>query len=287
MSERSATAADNSARLVRILDDYLAEAAQGRAPEKSALLARHADLAEDLEACLASLEFIGQAADTSPPLTAAEAIGPTTRTLGDFQIVREVGRGGMGVVYEARQLSLDRRVALKVLPFAGMLDRRQLQRFKNEAQAAAQLDHPHIVDVIAVGCERAVHYYAMRFIEGPTLAQAIDELRHAGGRRGALESQEQSAAKVVEFGPTEEQPLELNPSTLGHGLGAVPITPVERREYFRSVALVIADIADALDMPTKSESFTVMSNRRTYCSTPAAPPGSRILAWLNLKPARR
>jgi len=68
-------------------------------------------------------------------------------TLGDFRIIREVGRGGMGIVYEAVQLSLGRRVALKVLPFAAALNARQLQRFKNEAQAAAHLQHQNIVPV--------------------------------------------------------------------------------------------------------------------------------------------
>ena len=89
----------------------------------------------------------------------------------------------MGVVYEAEQISLGRRVALKVLPFAAALDARQLQRFKNEAQAAARLHHPNIVPVYAVGCERGVHFYAMQFIEGQTLAAVIDELRRPGGRR--------------------------------------------------------------------------------------------------------
>ncbi len=83
----------------------------------------------------------------------------------------------MGVVYEAEQISLGRRVALKVLPFASTLDARQLQRFKNEAQAAAHLHHPSIVQVHATGCERGVHYYAMQFIEGHTLAAFIAELR--------------------------------------------------------------------------------------------------------------
>src|SRR5207249_11044002 len=92
------------------------------------------------------------------------------------RIVREVGRGGMGVVYEAVQLSLGRRVALKVLPFAAALDGKQLQRFKTEAQAAAQLHHTNIVPVHAVGHERGVHYYAMQFIDGQSLAALIDEL---------------------------------------------------------------------------------------------------------------
>ena len=99
------------------------------------------------------------------------------QSLGDYELIREVGHGGMGVVYEANQLSLNRRVALKVLPFAALLDKRQIQRFENEARAAAQLHHAHIVPVYGVGCDRGVHYYAMQFIEGRTLRQAIDELR--------------------------------------------------------------------------------------------------------------
>ena len=76
----------------------------------------------------------------------------------------------MGVVYEAEQISLGRRIALKVLPFAAILDPRQLQRFQNEARAAASLKHPNIVSVYSVGCERGVHYYAMDFVEGRNLA---------------------------------------------------------------------------------------------------------------------
>ena len=75
----------------------------------------------------------------------------------------------MGVVYEAEQISLGRRVALKMLPFAAALDPKQLQRFKNEAHAAAQLHHTNIVPVFGVGCERGVHFYAMQFIDGQTV----------------------------------------------------------------------------------------------------------------------
>ena len=81
------------------------------------------------------------------------------------------------MVYEAEQVSLGRKVALKVLPFAAMMDKRQLQRFQNEARAAASLRHPNIVQVHFVGCERAVHFYAMDYIEGQTLADVIGYLR--------------------------------------------------------------------------------------------------------------
>ena len=99
------------------------------------------------------------------------------RRLGDFRLLREIGRGGMGVVYEAQQISLGRHVALKVLPFAAVLDSRQIARFKHEAQAAAQLNHPNIVSVFAVGVERGVHYYAMQLIDGQPLDRALSELR--------------------------------------------------------------------------------------------------------------
>ena len=100
--------------------------------------------------------------------------------------MREIGRGGMGVVYEAEQLSLGRRVALKVLPFAAMLDQQQLVRFKNEARAAATLEHPNIVSIHSVGVERGVHYYAMRLSKAkawrkPLLRSA--EVRGAGTQR--------------------------------------------------------------------------------------------------------
>src|SRR5262249_31708625 len=96
--------------------------------------------------------------------------------LGDFNLIREIGRGGMGVVYEAQQISLRRRVALKTLPFMGGADRRPLQRFRKGAEAAAHLHHSHIVPVFAVGSERGVHYYAMQYIEGQSLAALIATL---------------------------------------------------------------------------------------------------------------
>lgn len=112
---------------------------------------------------------------------AAQSSSVPLGQLGDFRLLRQIGRGGMGIVYEAEQLSLGRRVALKTLPLAAMLDPRQLQRFQNEARAAAMLDHPHIVGVFSVGSERGVYYYAMQYIDGRTLAEVISELRRQQG----------------------------------------------------------------------------------------------------------
>jgi serine/threonine protein kinase/Tfp pilus assembly protein PilF len=106
--------------------------------------------------------------------------------LGDFRILRQIGRGGMGIVYEARQLSIDRLVALKILPFAALVDARALQRFRNEVTAIATLAHPHIVSVYSVGEERGVHYYAMQLVKGQSLATIVRELRSRATERGSL-----------------------------------------------------------------------------------------------------
>src|SRR5262245_58820706 len=89
--------------------------------------------------------------------------------LGDFEVVREIGRGGMGIVYEARQLSLNRPVALKVLGAGLGLTRHAVQRFHREAEAAAKLHHTNIVPVYATGEQDGTHFYAMELIEGLSL----------------------------------------------------------------------------------------------------------------------
>ena len=169
-------------RVIRAVEEYLASLETGPAPDRQEFLARYPEIAAALAKCLHGLEFVhgvapqlSEACPRQLPSSAPEIQpeGP----LGDLRIVREVGRGGMGVVYEAVQISLGRRVALKVLPFAAAMDSKQLQRFKNEAQAAAHLHHTNIVPVFGVGCERGVHYYAMQFIEGQTLAQVIADFR--------------------------------------------------------------------------------------------------------------
>src|SRR5216683_678865 len=137
----------------------------GRQPAVEENAGRYPQLAAVLRLTLPALEVVRPSVSEDPPKRAEETAGDVAPEaagrLGDYRIIREIGRGGMGIVYEAEQISLGRRVALKVLPFAGALDARQLQRFKNEAQAAAHLQHQNIVPVYSVGCERGVHFYAM------------------------------------------------------------------------------------------------------------------------------
>jgi eukaryotic-like serine/threonine-protein kinase len=122
---------------------------------------------------------LGQSAAAHGPKKASPAMGTGLAggLLGDFRILGEIGRGGMGLVYEAEQLSLRRRVALKILPLAAALDPRRYQRFQLEAHAAACLHHTSIVPIHAVGIERGIPFYAMQFIEGQSLADVIRDLR--------------------------------------------------------------------------------------------------------------
>ena len=184
MSDNASLTTSRDDHVAEVLDAYLEALKAGVPPDTEELLARYPELADDLKECLASLAFIRQAElsanGSSGDGEAMPAADSHAGVLGDFRILREVGKGGMGVVYEAEQISLRRRVALKVLPFAATMDARHLQRFHNEAQAAACLHHTNIVPVFFVGCERGVHFYAMQFIDGQPLSDLIHQLRRPG-----------------------------------------------------------------------------------------------------------
>jgi serine/threonine protein kinase len=178
---KSASIDTVSPALEDLLEEFAGRVQAGESLDIETFAAAHPEHADLLRRVLPTM---GVLADLARHSGETDASGLAThelpeKSLGDFRILREVGRGGMGVVYEAEQLSLGRRVALKVLPFAATMDSRHLQRFQNEARAAASLEHPHIVPVHGVGCERGVHYYAMKFIDGQSLAQVVDELKNA------------------------------------------------------------------------------------------------------------
>ena len=168
--------------VAEIVEDFLQQLDRGEQPDIEVYVQRYPQFADVLRKVLSTLRVMRTITVGAGSTSGTADLGAIRGgTLGDFRLIREIGRGGMGVVYEAEQISLDRRVALKVLPFASVLDDHQLQRFKNEAQAAAQLHHTNIVPVFSVGCERGVHYYAMQFVKGPTLANVIRELRQLSG----------------------------------------------------------------------------------------------------------
>ncbi|HTI49584.1 MAG TPA: protein kinase, partial [Planctomycetaceae bacterium] len=182
--------------------------------------------------------------------------GPTTRDLGDFRLLREIGRGGMGVVYDAEQLSLGRRVAVKVLPFASVLDARQLQRFRNEARAAATLHHSHIVAVYSVGTERGVHFYAMELIDGRSLAEVLIELRGPESEpptgttlvAGAAVPAECDISVRIELFPGGPPgPAVGAPESTGKVQRISTVLSARGREYFRQVARWGIQAAQALE----------------------------------------
>jgi serine/threonine protein kinase len=239
-------------RVIQAVEEYLAELEAGCRPDRQRLLARHPDLAGVLAECLESLDLVCTARRTLRPLGIAEGAEeplPAAAALGDFQILREIGRGGMGVVYEAVQLSLGRRVALKVLPFAAALDLKQMQRFKNEAQAAALLHHTNIVPVFGVGCERGVHYYAMQLIEGQSLAALIHRLHELGGVKPATAT-ESGSAVTLEPITAPQPPLPATPpgETATDPAADLSTQRTMRRDsFFRRVAQLGLKAAEALE----------------------------------------
>jgi serine/threonine protein kinase len=166
---------------------------------------------------------------------------PTTgQRLGDSEVVREVGRGGMGVVYEARQVSLNRRVALKVLAGGLGLTGNAVQRFRREAEAAARLHHTNIVPVYAVGEQDSTHFYAMELIQGASLDHVLEQPKAAGGGRPTSEAPP-TQPEVGQTGPY----VPGGPSDSSGGLMSSSLS--SGGGYFDTVARLVADVADALE----------------------------------------
>jgi serine/threonine protein kinase/tetratricopeptide (TPR) repeat protein len=232
--------------LADLVERLTARLQAGEAVDEQAVLAEHPAHAEWLRDLLPALRLVAGLSKSGPEFASALSAGPAgeealTGTLGDFRLLREAGRGGMGVVYEAEQISLGRRVALKVLPFAATMDPRHLQRFHNEARAAACLHHEHIVPVYFVGCERGVHFYAMQFIDGRTLTAVIHEMRQQAG----LAAPAQAVAEVRatpplpgRAGTAAETSAQAGLSTQRSGRG---------QDFYRSVAELGVQAALALE----------------------------------------
>jgi len=239
---RVATAATDDDRLAQIMDDYLVSLEQAAPLDVESLIAAHPEFADEIRSITASLDLLHDATKQMRPAEEQTDDRPIagTRRLGDFEMGREIGRGGMGVVYEARQLSLQRQVALKVLPFAAMWDQKQIARFRNEALAAAQLHHPNIVPVFAVGQERGVHFYAMQLIEGRSLDQVVSELRQ---EKDGRQAKPQASASTM-LGRTTEAVGDLSQRPANGDFSAQHSR--DRTGYCRAIADLGRQAAEAL-----------------------------------------
>jgi len=192
---------DNEEHSFQILSAYLARLQAGERPDRRAILREHPELASTLE-CLEVLEKLGpKPEDISPDglpygKDVLPAVGELPRAFGNYQLLSEIGRGGMGVVYKARQEDLDRVVAVKMILSSHLASAEQVRRFQAEARAAAKLRHSHIVPIHEVGQCNGQDYFTMEYIEGQSLAQSIAQgektgtqlvcAKHPPGRSGKL-----------------------------------------------------------------------------------------------------
>jgi WD40 repeat protein/serine/threonine protein kinase/Flp pilus assembly protein TadD len=168
--------------LDELAEDFVARRRRGEGPSVEEYVEKYPALAEQIRDLFPALSMMEEIRPDQSARTGeftgdpAEGATPVLERLGDFRILREIGRGGMGIVYEAEQESLGRHVALKVLPAHTLLDPQRLQRFQREARAAARLHHTNIVPVFGVGEHEGLHYYVMQFIQGQGLDQILAEL---------------------------------------------------------------------------------------------------------------
>lgn len=199
-----------------LAEDFVMRWRRGERPSVSEYTARYPELGDDLGDLLRTLMLLELSDHQTLPVRADE---PALERLGDYRLIREIGRGGMGIVYEAEQESLCRRVAVKVLPAAALLNTSARERFEREARAAAKLHHTNIVPVYGVGQQQGLHYYAMQFIDGCALNVVLESMR---------------SANLAEPAPATDE-------TVRHVLSTWPGEGLTRYRHIAKVALQIAD----------------------------------------------
>jgi serine/threonine protein kinase/WD40 repeat protein len=239
-------------------ESFLERYRAGERPSITEYVERYPQLANqirELFPALVMVEKVGAKRDESPP-----PAPPLPERLGGYRILRKIGHGGMGVVYEAEQEALGRHVALKVLPFAKLLEPTFRERFQREAQAAARLHHSNIVPVFGVGEEDGLHYYAMQYIEGQGLDQVLGEVKEL--RSGLTDRlvpdkpSSESTGSVAEdlvsgrFAAPELPPAEDANLTDVHPAPAMAgdssLVGKSSRDYYHSVARVGVQASEAL-----------------------------------------
>jgi serine/threonine protein kinase len=216
-----------------LADEFAARLRAGEFPSIESYAAEHPEIADEIRDLFPSIEMIEKlSANEHERLSGGfrkQPVGPVPKALGDFDIVREIGRGGMGVVYEAMQRSLHRRVALKVLGSHVAGSPKQLKRFQREAEAAARLHHSHIVPVFGIGESDAQHYFAMQYIEGVALSDAIRSIESSFSGSAFLSG---AASAMLE---ADQKDDDVRRFTAGHAAAA--LTRGQLRDQLRQETL--------------------------------------------------
>jgi serine/threonine protein kinase len=174
----------NSGVVVELAEEFVDRYRKGQRPSLKEYVDRYPELAAEIKdvfpamAMMENIAIAGECLELGPQPEPEEPASRSFEQLGDYRIIREIGHGGMGIVYEAEQVSLGRHVALKVLPNQALKDFKQKRRFEREARAAAKLHHTNIVPVFGVGEHDGLPYYVMQFIQGKGLEAVLGELNH-------------------------------------------------------------------------------------------------------------
>ncbi len=212
-----------------LAEEFLDRKRRGEQPTLREYVERYPELAADIRDLFPALLMMENLGDSSGGTTGSLAadngavLGIRLERLGDYRILREIGRGGMGVVYEAEQESLGRRVALKVLSAGSMLDPKQVRRFEREARAAAKLHHTNIVPVFGVGRQDGHHYFVMQFITGLGLDVVLDDVRRLRQPRSGVRAAAGPSSRIAGFtaGDVARSLVDGRFATAGPGDGSV------------------------------------------------------------------
>ncbi len=236
-----------------VLGVFAAAWLEGKAPDPEDFCRSHPECGPELRAQIDA--FLASAGPGGTPTAAS---GPDTeipegaplagRTLGDFRLLREIGRGGMGVVYEAEQVSLRRRVALKVLPAHLTLQPEAVSRFRREASTAARLQHPGIVQIHGIGQAEGAHFFAMEFVEGAPLSEVLNRMRRED--RGSLEGGQvgKAVSSAAHRSVQSEPATEAGTAETRRRASS----SAWNRTYIETVCGLVTQVADALEHAHKA-----------------------------------